>query len=225
MGMIPEGKDFLRVGELAKAAGKTVRALHLYEEMGLLKPTSRSSGGYRLYSSADAVARVNWITKLQEMGFSLPEIQSFLSDFESSPTASDAMGRVRAIFEAKLQETRATIQRMRVLERDLQASLAYLESCCCCEPSKQHSECATCGRHGHDPAEKPELVAGLATHGTGVAQPRTRAQAKSTAKSTAGSTATAGAEVKAKAKAKRKINAKADAKATNPSLNGQGGSR
>ena len=44
----------LRVGELARVVGKTVRAMHLYEEMGLVKPASRSAGGYRLYA-ADAV--------------------------------------------------------------------------------------------------------------------------------------------------------------------------
>ncbi|MET0284562.1 MAG: MerR family DNA-binding transcriptional regulator, partial [Polyangiales bacterium] len=39
----------LRVGDLAKRTNKTVRALHLYEEHGLLTPAQRSSGGYRLY--------------------------------------------------------------------------------------------------------------------------------------------------------------------------------
>ena len=42
----------LRVGELAKVTGKTVRALHLYEELGLLAPSERSKGGYRLYDEA-----------------------------------------------------------------------------------------------------------------------------------------------------------------------------
>ena len=39
----------LKVGELAKRAGKTVRAVHLYEELGLLAPAVRSKGGFRLY--------------------------------------------------------------------------------------------------------------------------------------------------------------------------------
>ncbi len=40
----------LKVGELAKRTGKTVRAVHLYEELGLLDPAVRSKGGFRLYS-------------------------------------------------------------------------------------------------------------------------------------------------------------------------------
>ncbi len=39
----------LKVGELAKRTGKTVRAVHLYEELGLLAPAVRSKGGFRLY--------------------------------------------------------------------------------------------------------------------------------------------------------------------------------
>ena len=54
------GKDnkLMRVGELAKAAGKTDRAMHLYEELGLLEPRARSEGGFRLYGP-EAVDRIH----------------------------------------------------------------------------------------------------------------------------------------------------------------------
>ena len=67
----------LKVGELAKAVGKTVRAMHLYEEMGLLRPVSRSAGGYRLYT-LEAVARVKWISRKQDLGFTGNMIQAML---------------------------------------------------------------------------------------------------------------------------------------------------
>ena len=60
----------MRVGELAKAVGKTVRAMHLYEELGLLEPRARSDGGFRLYGP-EAVDRIHWITKLQAIGFAV----------------------------------------------------------------------------------------------------------------------------------------------------------
>jgi MerR family copper efflux transcriptional regulator len=65
----------MKIGELARKTGKTPRALHLYEEMGLLQPPERTEGGFRLYGP-DEVARVYWIAKLQDMGFSLPQIQA-----------------------------------------------------------------------------------------------------------------------------------------------------
>src|ERR1051326_2778900 len=88
----------LKVGELARRTGKTVRAVHLYEELGLLQPAVRSKGGFRLYL-AKAVTRIEWIQKLQDMGFSLTEIKAFLRVWEESGTAPKAMAVVREIFQ------------------------------------------------------------------------------------------------------------------------------
>jgi DNA-binding transcriptional MerR regulator len=153
-------KTLLKVGDLAKAVQKTVRAIHLYEELGLLVPVSRSSGNYRLYTE-EAVKRVNWIVRLQEMGLSLPEIQGLLRTWESAPNGSSGMSVVRSMFEQKLSETRATIKKMQALEAELKESLDYLASCNTCEPNHVQSECGTCGHHGHVPSQAPELVAGL----------------------------------------------------------------
>ena len=49
--MIPSTTHLIRIGDLARLTGKTVRAIHLYEELGLLKPATRSSGGFRLYDA------------------------------------------------------------------------------------------------------------------------------------------------------------------------------
>src|ERR1041384_2231185 len=67
-------EQLLQVGDLARASGKTVRAIHHYEEVGLLKPHARSKGRYRLYDQA-AVTRVRWIGKLHDLGLSLSQIQ------------------------------------------------------------------------------------------------------------------------------------------------------
>jgi DNA-binding transcriptional MerR regulator len=150
----------MRVGALAKACNKTVRALHLYEELGLLRPVERSTGGFRLYSP-EAKERIAWISKLQAMGFALHEIQAFLSDWEHSASAPDAMLRVRAVFEQKLAETRDTMSKLAELERDLSDSLTYLDSCRSCEPVRAHSDCVQCSIHGHEAEGAPILVAGL----------------------------------------------------------------
>lgn len=149
----------LRVGEIAKRTGKTVRALHLYEELGLLQPAVRSKGGFRLYSGR-AVTRVEWIGKLQDMGFSLTEIKTFLRSWEESAAAPRAMESVREIFADKLRETHETIVRMSQLEKDLRESLDYMQSCRSCEPDHQPGECGTCGIHGHD-GHAPLLVGGM----------------------------------------------------------------
>jgi DNA-binding transcriptional MerR regulator len=151
----------LKVGDLAKAVQKTVRAMHLYEEMGLLRPVSRSAGGYRLYTP-EAVSRVRWISRMQDMGFSLAEVQAFLRSWEGSDNGPKGMQKVRAVFEEKLAETRVQMARLAELERELKASLSYLELCGSCEPSHKQDECGCCAQPGHDTVAAPELVSGLA---------------------------------------------------------------
>ena len=152
----------LRVGELAKRTGKTVRALHLYEELGLLKPVHRSKGGFRLYAPS-AVKRVEWIGKLQEAGFSLHDLQDLLHGVnEQSGVASMAMERVRQVFADRLRETREQLTKLSQLERDLEASLTYLEGCRSCEPkAHQIDDCPSCNHNGHEEGAQPILVAGI----------------------------------------------------------------
>jgi DNA-binding transcriptional MerR regulator len=154
--------SLLKVGDLARRTGKTVRAVHLYEELGLLTPAVRSKGGFRLYSPR-AVARIEWIQKLQDMGFSLTEIKAFLRVWEASSTAPEAMATVREIFADKLRETRETITRLTRLAGELQESLTYLDSCRSCEPVHTQPECGTCELHGHE-GHAPLLVDGITKH-------------------------------------------------------------
>lgn len=149
----------LQVGDLARAAGKTVRAIHHYEELGLLAPSARSKGRFRLYEPS-AVARVRWIGKLHDLGMSLAEIRVVLEGWEAAPSAPGAMAKVRGIYAEKLDETRAQIARLVDLERELEASLTYLDTCDRCDPAELVAACSACQvRDAGDLA--PELVAGL----------------------------------------------------------------
>jgi MerR family transcriptional regulator, thiopeptide resistance regulator len=66
-----------RIGAVAKATGLTARALHHYDEIGLLVPSERSAAGYRLYSDGD-LRRLYRIVALRGMGFTLDEIGTTL---------------------------------------------------------------------------------------------------------------------------------------------------
>lgn len=65
-----------KVGELADAAGVTVRTLHHFDEIGLLRP-SRSASGHRLYTDAD-VSRLYQVLALRDLGLSLREVAASL---------------------------------------------------------------------------------------------------------------------------------------------------
>jgi DNA-binding transcriptional MerR regulator len=67
----------MKVGELAKQTGISVRTLHYYDEIGLLSPSRRTQADHRLYAAAD-IERLQQIVSLRQLGFSLEEIRDCL---------------------------------------------------------------------------------------------------------------------------------------------------
>jgi DNA-binding transcriptional MerR regulator len=88
------------VGEVAELAGVTVRALHHYDELGLLSPSGRSEAGYRLYSYDD-LARLREILIWRTLGFPLTEIGALLDDPGHDRLA--ALERQRELIEREIE--------------------------------------------------------------------------------------------------------------------------
>jgi MerR family transcriptional regulator, thiopeptide resistance regulator len=89
-----------KVGELADAAGLTVRTLHHYDQIGLLCPSLRNAGGYRLYTSEDA-RRLYQIVALRGLGLQLGQIRDYLStDVDPQPLIAEQVGALTAQIEA-----------------------------------------------------------------------------------------------------------------------------
>src|SRR6266850_7875330 len=167
-------RHLLRIGDLARQTGKTVRAIHLYEELGLLSPATRSSGGFRLYEPR-AIERVRWIDMLHGLGFSLHEMRDVLQGWWSSELGPEAMQRLRTLFQRKLEETRAAIDRHRQLEAELTQGLAYLETCKVCPTHESVRGCVTCS-HDHGMEHEPALLAGITWAAENATKTRERAK-------------------------------------------------
>ena len=71
------------VGELARMTGVTVRALHHYDEIGLVRPSQRTAAGYRLYEEAD-VLRLHRVLLYRELGLPLEEIAAAIDEQHDS---------------------------------------------------------------------------------------------------------------------------------------------
>src|SRR5687767_11011744 len=67
------------VKRIAEIGGVSVRTLHHYDEIGLLKPSSHSAAGYRLYQEHD-LERLQQVLFFKELGFDLKEIKRILAD-------------------------------------------------------------------------------------------------------------------------------------------------
>jgi MerR family transcriptional regulator, thiopeptide resistance regulator len=91
------GRDLWKVGDLARRTGLTVRALHWYDQLGLLRPSQRTPSGHRLYGPAD-VQRLQQIRSLRHLGFTLEEIQDCLRRGRFTPA------KVLRLHLAELQE-------------------------------------------------------------------------------------------------------------------------
>jgi DNA-binding transcriptional MerR regulator len=93
----------LKVGELAALANLTVRTLHHYDGIGLLRPSARSDAGYRLYDRDD-VARLHRIQALRAFGLSLADIALTLDSPAGSPLA--IVDRQLESLEVRMAEAR-----------------------------------------------------------------------------------------------------------------------
>ena len=116
--------ELLSIGQLAEQTGVATTALRYYDELGLVRPATRSSGRRRY--AVSAVADVRVIRFLRDVGFSLSEIDAFL-------TATDRPAR-RTIIDRKLAEF-AEQQRRLDVARSL---LEHGRRC----PAGEHMQCS-----------------------------------------------------------------------------------
>ena len=100
-----------KVGKLARATGLTVRALHHYDEIGLLVP-GRTESGHRVYSRVH-VERLYRVLALRGVGIALDEIGSALDD--NSVTLIDTVRRHVAAVERDIEQRRRLLDRERIL--------------------------------------------------------------------------------------------------------------
>jgi DNA-binding transcriptional MerR regulator len=107
----------MKVGELAGATGLTVRTLHHWDEIGLLRPSRRTPAGHRLYADQD-LARLQQVTSLRQLGFTLEQIRDLL-DRRELPA--------REVIQLHLDTLREQIRQQTALQARLEAIAARLD--------------------------------------------------------------------------------------------------
>lgn len=110
----PVKRQHWTIGEAAGKANISVRTLHHYDEIGLLTPTERSEGGYRLYGRAD-MRRLQSILLYRELGFSLEGIRVLLDS--NAFQRAESLKAQRALLRERMEETERIIQ---VLDAELE---------------------------------------------------------------------------------------------------------
>jgi MerR family transcriptional regulator, thiopeptide resistance regulator len=109
------------VGQVAERSGVTVRTLHHYDEIGLLRPSRRSASGYRLYTDEDLV-RLQHVVVYRRLGFSLEEVAVLLDDPEAD--VAGHLRRQRAAVMSRLDELAELVT---AIDRALEAEVSGIQ--------------------------------------------------------------------------------------------------
>src|SRR5215475_4782232 len=110
-----------RVSEFAERAGVTVRTLHHYDRLGLLRPSGRNQAGHRLYGERD-FARLQQIVTLKFIGLPLRQIKDLLDRGDLDLKSALQLQR-RLLLEKRLQ-VEAAIQAIEEAEHSLKSGAA-----------------------------------------------------------------------------------------------------
>jgi DNA-binding transcriptional MerR regulator len=103
------------VGQVAALSGVTVRTLHHYDEIGLLRPSGRTAGGYRLYDDADLV-RLHRVLSYRELGLTLDQVASILDD-----PSTDAAAHLRGQHDLVRQRIERLERMLTQIEKAMEA--------------------------------------------------------------------------------------------------------
>jgi DNA-binding transcriptional MerR regulator len=105
----------VNVGEVAALAGVTVRTLHHYDRIGLVRPSRRTAAGYRDYTEAD-LDRLHQVLVYRELGFRLEEVATLLDDPDADPPAH--LRRQHRLLRDRLERTQAMVA---AVEKEMEA--------------------------------------------------------------------------------------------------------
>src|SRR4051795_12291994 len=103
------------VGELARLSGVTVRTLHHYDRIGLLRPSERTPAGYRSYDVRD-LDRLQQVLVYRELGFPLEEVATLLDDPGADP--AEHLRRQHRLLRERLARTEAMVA---AVEKEMEA--------------------------------------------------------------------------------------------------------
>ncbi|SNR61113.1 MerR family transcriptional regulator [Blastococcus mobilis] len=108
----------LQIGQVAERTGLSLRTIRFYEENGLVRPTTRTGGGFRLYSEDD-VARLGVIKRMKPLGFTLGEMQellTLLADLAAAPGDAALTDRLRMFHEAVIARVTALQEQLGIAQ-------------------------------------------------------------------------------------------------------------
>jgi DNA-binding transcriptional MerR regulator len=143
---VVSGSARLKIGEVAKSAGCTVKTVRFYEAKGLLPPPARSPAGYRLYGEGH-LRCLRLIQRAKLLGLSLAKIRTLVLHLGEGPRPGARLRpRLERMIHEELKAVAAKLEQLDVLRAELEAALSKIhdgdgalprERCLCFAPSSR----------------------------------------------------------------------------------------
>ena len=121
----------MRIGEAARSSGCHLETIRYYERIGLLTKPQRQTNGYRRYSLGE-VARLKFITRSRDLGFSLDEVRDLVRLAEAKDRSCEEVDRLA---REQLSKVEGRIGELQVIARELTRTI---EACA----NKSCGDCA-----------------------------------------------------------------------------------
>jgi len=109
-------QEHMQIGEVAQQTGLSLRTIRYYEEMGLVVPSARTSGGFRLYTDTD-VARLQVIKRMKPLDFTLEETKELLDILDGLESTSSARRRTELVDRLEMYHEAAQVRVAAVREQ------------------------------------------------------------------------------------------------------------
>lgn len=109
------GEGTKQIGVVAEESGVSIKTIRYYEELGLLKPSGRTAGGFRLFDCS-VLQRLHFIKRAQGLGLSLLEIKEFLSIHDRGNLPCE---QIKIKLEDKVKAVDEQIQQLLILRQEL----------------------------------------------------------------------------------------------------------
>jgi DNA-binding transcriptional MerR regulator len=139
------GKDLIKIGDFARQAGTNLRTLRYYEEIGLLQPATRSSGGFRYYRAKD-LDRLRMVASLQGLGLDLAHIRELMDTGKNGLPRKEFVARIQKALREQVALLEERIAALAAQRDDLGRALDKVEECASCEhsPTAENDYCHPC---------------------------------------------------------------------------------
>ena len=133
--------DLLKIGDIAKVTGLTLRTLRYYEELELIVPDSRTKGNFRLYHPK-ILNKLNFIDSLKKLDFTLEEIKDLLGPISKTPLSDkEIIDHTIYVMDLKQKKITERLQDLKRMDADVKNAFHMLQECLVCKQLQPDVNC------------------------------------------------------------------------------------